>query len=149
MQPDHVGPDDELFAGARVVVVFDGYCGVCTRFADWVVRRDHHSHIRLVPSQRPGILDGLRLTQEAVTREAWAVDVAGRRFAGARAINCVLAELGGVWRLLAAVAGLPVIRVVEAAGYRWFARNRARFSRWGVTPACARPDAGCGPTASG
>jgi predicted DCC family thiol-disulfide oxidoreductase YuxK len=149
MQPGRTSPHPETLGGARLIVVFDGHCGVCTRFADWVGQRDHDSRIRMVPSQRPGVLEGLGLSREAADREAWAVDAEGRRSAGAFAINRVLAELGGVWWLLARVASLPPLRVVEAAGYRWFARNRARFSRWGVTPACARPDAGCGPTASG
>ena len=149
MQPRRTDAHHELLDGVRLFVVFDGTCGVCTRFAEWVAKRDHDSRIRLAPSQHPGVLDGLGLTQEAADREAWAVDAEGRRSAGALAINRVLAELGGVWWLFGAVAGLPVIRLVEAVGYRWFARNRGRFSRWGVTPACARPDADCGPSASG
>lgn len=149
MPHGHIKPPHGLLDGARLIVVFDGYCGVCTRFADWVARRDHDSRVRLVPSQRPGVLDGLGLTREAADREVWAVDAGGRPFSGAPAINRVLAELGGGWRLFAALASLPGIRVVEAAGYRWFARNRARFGRWGVTPACARSDAGCGSTTSG
>jgi len=35
------------------------------------------------------------------------------------------------------------IAAVEEAVYRWFARNRSRFHRFGVTPECDEPSAGC------
>ena len=127
----------------QVLLVFDGWCGVCTRFADWVRRRDTTGRVRLVPSQAPGVLEAVRLTRADVDREAWALDREGRSYAGAAAINRTLRELGGPWRVLALAYALPGVKWCEDAGYRWFATHRGSVSRWGVTPACERPDGAC------
>ena len=97
-----------------------------------------------LPNQSPGLLARTRLSREEVDREAWAIDRAGRRYAGAAAINRTLAELGR-WRLLARLYALPGGRQAEDLAYRWFAAKRGRFARWGAVPACARPDADCVP----
>ena len=97
-----------------------------------------------LPNQSPGLLARTHLSREEVDREAWAIDGAGRHFAGAAAINRTLAELGR-WRVLARLYALPGIRQAEDAFYRWFAANRGRFARWGAVPACARPDMDCVP----
>jgi predicted DCC family thiol-disulfide oxidoreductase YuxK len=129
--------------GADLLLIFDGHCGVCTRFADWVQHCDASGRVRLVPSQAHGLLDATGLTRAELDREAWALDRSGRWYAGAAAINRVLRALGGSWRLLALAYAVPGVRWCEDAGYRWFARHRSRLSRWGVTPACERPGGEC------
>ena len=107
-------------------------------------RRDPAGRVLALPNQSPGLLARTRLSREDVDREAWAIDRAGRRYAGAAAINRTLAELGR-WRVAARLYALPGIRQVEDVVYRWFASNRGRFARWGAVPACARPGADCLP----
>jgi predicted DCC family thiol-disulfide oxidoreductase YuxK len=130
---------------ADVLLIFDGHCGVCTRFADWVQRHDNARRVRLLPNQAPGLLEATDLTRADVDREAWALDRSGRWYAGAAAINRSLSALGPPWRQLALVYAVPGVRWCQDAGYRWFAKHRGRFSRWGVIPACERPDGGCAP----
>jgi predicted DCC family thiol-disulfide oxidoreductase YuxK len=96
-----------------------------------------------VANQKPGVLERYGLTREEVDRAAWTFDVAGSRLEGAAAINRVLAVLGGPWRVLAAIYRVPPFRMLEEALYRWFARSRSRFHRFGVTPECDEPGAGC------
>ncbi len=105
-------------------------------------RRDPAGRVLALPNQSPGLLARTRLSREEVDREAWAIDRAGRRYAGAAAINRTLAELGP-WRALARLYAVPGVRQAEDVVYRWFAANRARFARWGAVPACARPGADC------
>jgi predicted DCC family thiol-disulfide oxidoreductase YuxK len=138
--PDALG---EYLGIADLLLVFDGWCGVCTGFADWVARRA--SSVRLIPSQTPGLLEATRLTRADLDREAWAFERTGRGYAGAAAINRVLRAMGGGWGILALAYALPGIHQCEDAGYRWFARHRGRFARWGSTPACERPGAACAP----
>ncbi|HEX7140535.1 MAG TPA: DCC1-like thiol-disulfide oxidoreductase family protein, partial [Vicinamibacterales bacterium] len=69
-------------------------------------------------------------------RAAWTIDPSGNRLEGAAALNRVLDELGGVWRLIALPYRLPPIAAIEEAAYRWFAPRRSRFHRFGVTPEC-------------
>lgn len=141
MAPDH--PADEWRRGdARLLLIFDGHCGVCARFADWVELHDTARRVRLLPSQTPGLLPALKLTRAEVDREAVALDGDGRTYTGAAAINRVLQEIGGGWALLARVYAIPGVRWCEGLGYRWFARHR---SRWGRTPWCERAGARCAP----
>lgn len=106
--------------------------------------RDHAGRVLALPSQTPGLLARTGLTRAQVDAAAWTVTPDGDRNAGAAAINRVLAELGGVWRLLARLYAVPSLGWCEDRLYEWFARHRGRFARWGTTPACARPGAACG-----
>ena len=128
--------------GARLLLIYDGWCGVCTRTVDWVRAHDPDGRVAALPSQTPGLAERAGLSREQVDRAAWAIDRAGRSYAGAAAINRTLAELHG-WRWLARLYALRGIRHAEDRGYRWFAAHRGRFARWGALPGCQRPGAVC------
>lgn len=117
---------------------------MCTRAAAWVRARDCAGRVLALPSQAPGVLAAAGLTHAEADRAAWAFTRDGRRYEGAAAVNRVLRELGG-WRLLALPYAVPPLRWCEEGFYRWFARHRARFARWGVTPECERPGVQCRP----
>ena len=144
-----MAPDDPVGewqrGGGRLLLIFDGHCGVCARLADWVEDHDRARRVHLLPSQTPGLLAALNLTRAEVDREAVALDRDGRAYGGAAAINRALREIGGRWSLLAGMYAIPGVRWCEDVGYRWFARHRGRFSRWGLTPWCERPGFRCGP----
>jgi predicted DCC family thiol-disulfide oxidoreductase YuxK len=127
----------------RLVLLFDGTCGPCTRFAGWVRRWDAAGRIQVIPNQSPGVLPALGLTRAEVDRSAWAVEPGGRRREGAAALNRVLEELGGAWRLLATPYRLAILAAGEEAAYRWLAANRERLAWLGVTPECERPGVAC------
>lgn len=128
---------------ARVVLVFDGTCGVCTRMARWVRRRARAGSVQAVAGQAPGVLERFGLTRNDADRAAWAIEPGGRRLEGAAAVNRCLEEFGGAWSLVGALYGAAPVRIVEDAAYGWFARHRSRFERFGVTPECDEPGAGC------
>ena len=44
---------------------------------------------------------------------------------------------------IASTYRIHAIGALEEAFYRWFARRRSRFQRWGVRPECDEPEAGC------
>jgi predicted DCC family thiol-disulfide oxidoreductase YuxK len=111
--------------------------------ARWVRRRDSAGRVLVMPNQARGVLARCDITRAEADRSAWAIDRAGRRWEGAAACNRVLKELGGVARPLARVLEAGPVEPLEAAAYRWFARNRARFGRFGVRPECDDPEAGC------
>jgi predicted DCC family thiol-disulfide oxidoreductase YuxK len=110
--------------------------------ARWVRRRDRAGRVQAIPNQQPGALERLGMTRAEADRAAWTVDAQGRRLEGAAAVNRVLAELGGPWRAVALFYRLRPAAAAEEALYRWFARHRSRFHRFGVTPECDDP--GCG-----
>jgi predicted DCC family thiol-disulfide oxidoreductase YuxK len=111
--------------------------------ARWVRRRDRAGRVLAVASQKRGALEGYGVTRAEADRAAWTVDRAGRRLEGAAAINRVLHELGGTWASLAALYRLQPVAAAEEALYRWFARRRSRFHRFGVKPECDEPGSDC------
>ena len=111
--------------------------------ARWVRRRDRAGRVLAVPSQRRGVLVQHGITREEADRAAWAIARDGRRWKGAAAINRVLREMGGAWPSLATLYRLAPLAFTEEAAYRWFARNRPRFQRFGVRPECDEPAADC------
>jgi len=96
-----------------------------------------------IANQQPGVLERYGITRPEADRAAWTVDPEGRRLEGAAAVNRVLAELGGAWSVPAALYRVPGIGTLEEALYRWFAPRRSKFQRFGVTPECDEPGAGC------
>ncbi|MGD9511679.1 MAG: thiol-disulfide oxidoreductase DCC family protein [Geminicoccaceae bacterium] len=136
----------EEFGDADLLLVFDGWCGVCSRFVMWVQAHDRAGRVRALPNQTPGLIAVLGLTRADVDRAAWAFTRDGRRFSGAAAINRVLAALDHrPWNQLARWYRVPILGWWEERGYAWFARHRGRFARWGERPACAAPSARCTP----
>ena len=126
----------------RLDLVFDGRCGVCTRSAEWLRRRDRRGRIRLHPSQRPGVLERFGVTEAEAAAAVWAFETgasgAPSRHRGAAAINRALDVALGV-RLLMPFYRLPLIRQAQDRGYRWVAEHRHRLR--GTTPWCtAHPE---------
>lgn len=111
--------------------------------ARWVRRRAQAGRVLVVANQKPGVLARYGLSRDEVDRAAWAIDRNGRRLEGAAAVNRLLSEMGGLWPALAGAYHLGPAAAVEEVVYRWFARNRSRFSRFGVRPECEEPGANC------
>ena len=84
-----------------------------------------------LPSQQPGLIERLGLTEDDVRRSVWAIEPSGRRHHGAAAASRVLREMGGGWRALGWAASLPGAGMV----YAGVARVRGRLSAvWGDPP---------------
>lgn len=127
----------------RLVLLFDGTCGICTRSARWVRERDTGGKILVVPSQLPSWRSRFSITAEDAEHRVYAIDANGRKFAGAAAVNRTLEELGGFASILGKFYRFPPIALFENALYPVIARYRYLLSRWGDSPACDDPDAGC------
>jgi predicted DCC family thiol-disulfide oxidoreductase YuxK len=130
-----------------LTLVFDGYCGFCTRSVGWIKRLDRRDRVRVLPCQAPEVAATLGLTRADCEAAAWAFAPDGRRYRGAAAVNAALAAALGT-ALPLRIYRLPLIRVAQDAAYGWIARNRGRFR--GVTPWCvAHPEAGPGGSTRG
>ena len=118
----------------RVVLYFDGECGLCHRCVAWFLARDRRRSIWFAPLQgetyaaleadRPQDISTMVLVDE---RGLWIESSAV--LAGLRA-------LGGGWRIVAGVGSL-VPRVVRDAAYRFVARHRLGW--FGTADACDLP----------
>jgi predicted DCC family thiol-disulfide oxidoreductase YuxK len=120
---------------ARVVSLFDGQCGVCTRSAGWIGARDVEGRIERLDLRDPAAAERFpSLSPEAVRAQMHAVDVDGRVFVGIDAVSVVFAALPRWW-VLGRALRWPGVHAVADVLYRWFARNRLWFNRWFPAPA--------------
>ena len=110
--------------------------------ARWVRRRAPAGRVLVIANQKRGVLARYGLSRADADRAAWTIDPAGR-LKGAAAINRVFREMGGPWPAVGSLYRLKALAALEEAAYRWFARKRSRFSRFGVQPECNQPGADC------
>lgn len=144
------------------MVLYDGLCGLCDRYVQFLLRRDKHHRFRFAPLQgafAAGVLErhGMFPAQTpasapgAPAREDPAplssvvlVESPGQPRERVRvrsdAVLAILAGLGGAWRLVAAARLVP--RPVRDLLYAAIARVRYRL--FGKLDACSVPPPGAG-----
>lgn len=115
-----------------LVVYFDGVCGLCNRFVDFLLRRDRQLRLRFAP------LQGTTATALSLPTESDTVVVMDgtRTLARSDAALAALSSLGGLW-VFTAVLGL-VPRPLRDGVYRFVARNRYQW--FGHRDRCRLPD---------
>src|SRR5262245_54365418 len=95
-------------AGAATVLLFDGVCGLCNGFVQFVLPRDRARRFRFAPLQ--GVL-GNRVQPDAIFTTLYVLadyDTAvERQLTKARAVLFVLNALGWPWKALGAFRVLP------------------------------------------
>jgi predicted DCC family thiol-disulfide oxidoreductase YuxK len=126
------------FADDRPVIIFDGYCALCTGWAAFVLRRDHAGKYRLLTAESPlgqALYRHYGLDpQDYETNILIADGVAWFKSEG----SIRMAEgLGFPWRLAAVFRILP--RAWRDFLYETLARNRLRW--FGKRTSCYLPDA--------
>ena len=86
------------------LIFFDGECGACNTFIQFVMERDQNKRFRFAPLQGTTareLLDGTPDLSTVVL--VWE----GERFAKSEAVLRVLGELGGAWSLWAIFLVVP------------------------------------------
>lgn len=124
--------------GKRSTMLFDGDCGICTYFADLVMRMDQKHLFWVYPYQSytEDALTPLGITYADCARKLQAISNRGRVYRGAFAVNYFLYQYFP-WRLvILLVYLLPPLLLLEILGYWLVARNRTRLSRWLGMKAC-------------
>lgn len=123
------------------VVLYDGVCGLCDQFVQFVLRRDAGDRFRFAPLQGPTAAAVLRRhggSPETLDTIYLVTDLGGpgeRLAARSTAVLEVLRGLGGGWALAGLLLAVP--RVVRDAVYRAVARRRLRW--FGRLDACPVP----------
>jgi predicted DCC family thiol-disulfide oxidoreductase YuxK len=119
------------------VIFFDGVCGLCNRFVDFVLRRDPGGLFRFSPLQ--GETAAEQLTPADITDLKTMVVVDGdQTYRKSAAVIRVLQRLGGFWHVASALFWLAP-RPLRDLGYSWIANNR--YAIFGKKETCRMPSA--------
>ncbi len=124
-------------ASGSAILFFDGVCGVCNGFVDYVALRDPEARFRFAP------LQGKAAAERGLAMQDWreasfVLEEAGVRSEASDAVLRVLVLLEGAWSAPARLA-LHLPRSFRDALYRYFARRR--YGWFGQREACRIPTA--------
>jgi predicted DCC family thiol-disulfide oxidoreductase YuxK len=120
----------------HVLVFYDGQCALCQFWVRFLIRRDRKDVFRFAAlDSRLARVRGVSGVPESPP-DTVVVIRRGRVLTRSAAALRILADLGGLWRLVLPLLWVP--RVLRDAGYDWLARNRYRW--FGKEDHCLIPD---------
>lgn len=122
----------------RVLVLYDADCGICTRSACWLARRDRHRRLDLEPLQEANRLAPDAPPMAELLLALHARDSGGRWHRGGDAVLTALETLPR-WRVLPRVVRRTPLGLVVEPLYRLVAANRGLASRLFGAEACPLP----------
>ncbi|HUX46159.1 MAG TPA: DCC1-like thiol-disulfide oxidoreductase family protein [Terracidiphilus sp.] len=133
----------------RLLVLFDGHCGLCNRAVRWFLRRDRHDRLRFAPSSSPLVqpLIAPLLAQLIPSADALAPSTilvlrnpgqptSQQLLIRSAAVLAMLAQLPAPWPAVARTLRL-VPHPLRDLVYRLIARIRYRI--WGRYDTCPLP----------
>lgn len=131
--------------GDRLLVVFDGHCGLCNGWVRWLIGRDRRDRLRFAASEservagllarHPGVAEGDGVPGTVLVFR-FQMGGGERMLTRSAAVLEVLRELAGPWAVAAAL-GRWIPAWLRDAGYRLVARWRYRI--WGRLGSCPVP----------
>jgi predicted DCC family thiol-disulfide oxidoreductase YuxK len=150
--------------GSRLLVIYDGHCGLCNHTVQWLLARDRHDRLRFAPSSSPAVAALLTrhgfppptVTTDQATESSpesrpdpgpqpgpgtllvlrAVATPAEQLFTRSTAVAVALAQLSGPWPFIAHLLRL-IPRPLRDLGYRLIARWRYRI--WGRLSTCPLP----------
>jgi predicted DCC family thiol-disulfide oxidoreductase YuxK len=124
-------------AGSEPILFFDGVCGLCNRFVDFVIKQDRAGVFHFAPLQGETAREHL---PEADVRNIQTMVLSDEQgvFRKSTATVRVLTRLGGMWRVIGGALRL-VPRPLRDAGYTLVARYR--YTIFGKKETCRIPTA--------
>ena len=117
------------------IIFFDGYCGLCNHFIDWVIRRDSGHRMRYASLQGVTAQHMIRQLETSVP-DSIILWQEGQHLVRSAAVAAVLKSLGGPWRRIGSVIELIPTALADR-GYDLIARNRYRW--FGKKDRCRLP----------
>ena len=126
-------------AAPRPVLVYDGDCGICTRFARLSTRLRRRDGGYTVAPWQTLDLAALGLTEQQCDAAVQWVAADGSVSSSQDAIARSLLAARAPVRPLGALMLAPGVNTLAGVVYRWVAANRSRLP--GGTPACSLPPA--------
>jgi predicted DCC family thiol-disulfide oxidoreductase YuxK len=121
-----VGPPGEM--AARGVILYDGQCGFCSRWANYWAGTLKRYGFTIGSLDEPWVESKLKMPYEELVTDIRLLAADGRLVSGAGVYLYVTRQIWWAWPFYA-VFSLPGFNWLIRVGYRWFARNRYWFSR--------------------
>jgi predicted DCC family thiol-disulfide oxidoreductase YuxK len=132
--------------GGRLLVIFDGHCGLCNGTVRWLLRHDGRDRLRFAAFDSPRVGELLRVAgmNEAARGDGPGTILVVRNLDSTErqlvtrsdAIVALLGELPQPWTAVGGALGL-IPRPIRDLGYRLVARWRYRI--WGRVDICPLP----------
>ncbi len=120
------------------IVFFDGVCGLCNKFVDFLLRHDRDKALLFAPLQ--GETSSKLLPKEFRDKlDSVAFTNGGKTWTHSSAVVRILWQLGPFWKLCAMLMWL-VPKPLRNIGYRSVAN--ARYRLFGKTESCRMPQPG-------
>ena len=117
------------------IIYYDGLCGLCDRFVQFVLKRDLAGLYRFAPLQGTTARERLPEPPDPGALQTVVLEAAGRFRVRSDAALAILTGLGGWWRAAALFRAIP--RFLRDAVYDLIARHRSRW--FGRREACRVP----------
>ena len=125
---------------SRPILFFDGDCGLCDRLVAFLVARDRRGRLDYAPLQGTTAAQAIPPETARSVDSVVLVDEDGLHLRSEAALRA-MARLGGSWRLIGLLRGIP--RGPRDAVYDLVARNRYKwFGRANVCPLPGRTERG-------
>jgi len=122
-------------AESRPILFFDGVCGLCNRFVDFVLKHDRRGRVVFAPLQ--GSTAAASLPEDLVQGLDTVVFLDGDRCQiRSSAIVRIFWRLGGAWSVLGTFLWL-IPKPIRDLGYKLIARSRYRW--FGQKETCRLP----------
>lgn len=115
-----------MMDSSRVIVYFDGVCGLCNRFVDFLLKHDKRKSLKLAPLQN-------HKTKNQMNTVVLSID--GQEYFKSEAAIKAIASLGGLWSMTLLLLVIP--KFLRDSIYDWIAKNRYRL--FGKRDTCRLP----------
>lgn len=107
------------------IAFFDGYCNLCNRLVDWLVRVDKSKKLKFASLQGETAKQLFGPSPEPLDVDTVIYWRDGFKYERSTAILLILSDLGAWWRLVSLLLLIP--RFIRDFGYRSIATNRYRI----------------------
>lgn len=118
------------------LVLFDGYCHLCSGVVQRILKRDKAAYFRFAPLSSSLAAEIKTHFHIAENVDSIVLIEQGKAYVYADAAMRIGRKLGGVYRLLSVGRLLP--RAWRDGIYKWIARHRLKW--WGRSESCFLPD---------
>lgn len=116
------------------VIFFDGYCGLCNGFIDFMMRVDKSGQFKFSPLQSEYAKANLSET-DVTDLKSVVVLIDGKTYRKAEGVFKAVSSLGGIWKMTTLLGSLPA--GILNFGYDMVAENRYRM--FGKRDTCRLP----------